>query len=86
MHEAGVLKDIIKKVVEIANKENSGDIKSLTIRLGALSHFTPEHFREHFSHDSRGTIVESVLLHISQATDQSDPLAHEVILESIELS
>ena len=28
------------------------------VRLGALSHFTPEHFREHFEDASRGTIAE----------------------------
>jgi hydrogenase nickel incorporation protein HypA/HybF len=86
MHETAVLKNIIKKIVEVGAREKSSSIKSLTIKLGALSHFSPEHFREHFSYDSRGTIAEHAQLNIIQNTDQSDPMAQEVILESIELS
>jgi hydrogenase nickel incorporation protein HypA/HybF len=86
MHEAGILRNIIKKVVEVGAREKSSKIKSLTIRLGALSHFTPEHFREHFAYDSRGTIAENVQLNIIENLDKADPMAHEVILESIELS
>ena len=30
----------------------------VTVQLGALSHFTPEHFREHFEDATRGTLAE----------------------------
>jgi Zn finger protein HypA/HybF involved in hydrogenase expression len=33
-------------------------VTRISVRLGVLSHFTPQHVREHFEDASRGTIAE----------------------------
>lgn len=86
MHESGILKNIISKVEEVAAAESGASVKSITIRLGAQSNFTPEHFREHFVFDSKGTALEGVEVHVVEGADMSDRFARDIILESVELS
>jgi hydrogenase nickel incorporation protein HypA/HybF len=50
-----------------------------------LTHFTPEHFQEHFINASRGTIMEEAKLVIVLDTNSGDPHALDIILESIEV-
>ena len=46
------------------------------VRLGALSHFTPEHFREHFDDASRGTVAEGAVVDAELDADVHAPRAH----------
>jgi hydrogenase nickel incorporation protein HypA/HybF len=55
------------------------------VRLGALSHFTEEHFREHFVDASRGTLAEGAVADAVLASDLDDPRATGVVLESVEV-
>jgi hydrogenase nickel incorporation protein HypA/HybF len=57
----------------------------VSVRLGALSHFTPEHFSEHFRDSSRGTIAEGALVEAVLDENTTDPNAQGVVLESLEL-
>jgi hydrogenase nickel incorporation protein HypA/HybF len=54
--------------------------------LGALSHFSPSHFREHFDRVSAGTKAEGAALDIHTSSDIGDPRAQDVLLESVELA
>ena len=58
MHERALMDDVMRKIVEVAHENGALRVTRVTVRLGALSHFTPEHFREHFVDASRGTIAE----------------------------
>ena len=51
----------------------------------AVSHFTPEHFREHFVDASRGTLAEGAEVDATLATSIDDPKAAGVVLESVEV-
>ena len=42
----------------LALAEGGRRVTRIRVRLGALSHFTPEHFREHFEDAARGTLAE----------------------------
>lgn len=57
----------------------------IRVRLGALSHFTPEHFREHFEDASRGTLAERAEVETELRTDPTEPDAQGIVLESVEL-
>ena len=57
----------------------------VSVRLGALSHFTPEHFREHFADASRGTVAEGAEVDAVLETDVHAPNAAGVVLESVEV-
>jgi hydrogenase nickel incorporation protein HypA/HybF len=51
------------------------------VRLGALSHFTAGHFREHFEDASRGTVAEGALVDAVVENDATD----RVLIEAVEV-
>jgi len=85
MHELSLIKDLIKKIISIAREHDASKVASVTVKLGALSHVSPDYFREHFNHATRGTVAEGAQLHIKIMTDMNDPIAQEVLLENIEV-
>jgi hydrogenase nickel incorporation protein HypA/HybF len=60
-------------------------VTRIRVRLGALSHFTPQHFREHFVDASRGTLAEGAAVETRARTDPTDADAQGVVLESIDV-
>lgn len=85
MHEHSLIKNLISKVTEIAGTEPEGRVLSIKVRLGAMSHISAEHFREHFDNETQGTILDGVGLEVEEMTDMDDPLAQEIILESVDI-
>jgi len=85
MHELSLLNDIFGEINRIARENNADRVLGVKIRLGALSHISAEHFREHFEDAAKGTILENTGLEIVEDRDPEAPDAQEMILESIEL-
>jgi hydrogenase nickel incorporation protein HypA/HybF len=85
MHERAVLQDLVSRIAAIASAEGASRVTRVTLRLGALSHFTPEHFREHFEDATRGTVAEGAAVDASMDGVLTDAYARDVVLESIEL-
>jgi hydrogenase nickel incorporation protein HypA/HybF len=77
--------DLMRKVVEVAGENNAVRVTHVTVRLGALSHFTPEHFREHFVDASRGTVAEGAEVEAVLDGDIHAADAAGVVLESVEV-
>ncbi len=86
MHELTLLKGLLSKIEAIAEENNSDRILGVTVKLGALSNISPDHFREHFDQAVVGTMAEGAKLTVRALTDMSDPQAQEIILESVEVS
>ena len=80
------MNDLIKKIQSVAREQNAGRVLGISVRLGALSHMSASHFREHFEVASVGTVVEGAELKIEVLTDTNDPHAQEIRLESIEIA
>ena len=85
MHEASLMKNLMGKVEQLDREHGAGRVTRLSVKLGALSHFSPDHFREHFEHASRGTVAEGALLEIELLTDISDPRAQDVMLDTADV-
>jgi hydrogenase nickel incorporation protein HypA/HybF len=85
MHEKALMDDLIREISERAAGEGAERVTGIRVRLGALSHFTPAHFREHFEDASRGTLAEGAAVDAELGTDLTDPAAQGVVLESIEI-
>lgn len=83
MHEKALMDDLMRKILDVAAAEGGGHVTRITVRLGALSHFTPEHFREHFVDASAGTPAEGALVEATLDADPTDPAAQGVVLESV---
>ncbi|MEW6731350.1 MAG: hydrogenase maturation nickel metallochaperone HypA [Acidobacteriota bacterium] len=85
MHELSLLADLIKKIESIAYEQKVTRITGVKVKLGALSHISPEHFREHFLHASQGTAAEGAELVIDLLKDENDPHAQDILLDSLEV-
>jgi len=86
MHELSLLKNLLHKINTIAEDNNSNKVIGVKVKLGALAHISPGHFREHFEQAVKGTIAEGAKLDIELLTDMSDPHAQEIILDSVEVA
>jgi hydrogenase nickel incorporation protein HypA/HybF len=77
--------DLVRKVVAVAKLERATRVVRIRVRLGALSHFTPEHFREHWVDAARGTLAEGAEVDATLDSDLSGDAAQGVVLESVEV-
>ena len=85
MHEQSLMRGLLRQVEELAAREGGRAVTAIRLRLGALSHFSPEHFREHFDQVAPGTCAEGAVLEISTSDDVHDPHAQDVLIESLEI-
>ena len=85
MHEFALMKDLMREIHATAAREGATSVVAVKVRLGALSHMTPSHFREHFEDSSRGGIAAGARVDVDVASDINDPWARDVILESVEV-
>jgi hydrogenase nickel incorporation protein HypA/HybF len=84
MHESSLVSALVHRL-EAVSREQQGRILAVKVRLGALSHISPEHFREHFERETRGTVAEGAALEVEAQSDVHDPGAQDILLESVEL-
>jgi hydrogenase nickel incorporation protein HypA/HybF len=73
MHEFHLMADLMKKIEKVAADNQAEKVTRVGVWLGALSHITPEHFREHFVDGARGTIAEGAELEV----ESSENIDHE---------
>ena len=57
-HERALMDDLIRKIDSAARAEGADRVVAVTVRLGPLSHFTHEHFRQHFEWAAADTIAD----------------------------
>jgi len=68
-----LINDLVNKIKTVASEQETEKITSAKVRLGALSHISAEHFREHFEEGTKGTIAEGARLDIEVSDDVNDP-------------
>jgi hydrogenase nickel incorporation protein HypA/HybF len=83
MHEMALMRDLMRRIDELARAEGAERVVAVKVRLGALSHLTPEHFREHFEEEARGRVAAGARVDVVTSDDLADPHAQSVILESV---
>jgi hydrogenase nickel incorporation protein HypA/HybF len=85
MHETGLIRDLVHRLEAAALDAGAGKVSGVEIWIGALSQMSPEHFREHFEEEIRGTVADGASLTIERSDDIDDPRAQSVVLRSVEL-
>jgi hydrogenase nickel incorporation protein HypA/HybF len=85
LHELSLFRDLMRKIDQLAREQGAQRVAAVDVTLGALSHLSPEHFREHFAELSPGTVAEGAELRVTVGDDPRHPLAQEVVLNSLEL-
>ena len=85
MHEKALMDDLMRTIESRARAEGARRVTFVRVRLGALSHFTAGHFREHFEDAARGTLAEGAEVEAELRTDPTEAEAQGVVLESIDV-
>jgi hydrogenase nickel incorporation protein HypA/HybF len=85
MHEFSLINDLMRKIDAIAREQGARRVASVKVEFGALSHISADHFREHFEAAATGTIAEGARLDIETLTDERDPQAQDILLDSVEV-
>lgn len=85
MHELSLMRDLMKKIVEIADREGARRVVEVKIWLGALSHMSPDHFAEHFSEVADGTVAKGARLNVETSDDIHDPNAQSILFRGLEI-
>ncbi len=85
MHEQALIAAVVRQLEEVAATEDASRITAVRVWCGALSHFTPEHFREHFERAAAGTVAEGAEVIVDVSEDATDPDASGVRVVSVEV-
>ncbi len=85
MHETALVRDVVHRIEDLARGTGARRVSGARVWLGALSHLSAEHFREHFAVEARDTIAAGAALDIEVSDDPKDPHAQHVRLESVDL-
>lgn len=86
MHEHSLMNNLMSKILLLAEKEHAAQVTKVSVKLGALSHMSPEHFKEHFDIAAKGTIAENATLDTEEDNDLNDPNAQSILLKSIDVA
>jgi len=85
MHERKLMDDLMAKIGSEAAAAGATRVTRVRVRLGALSHFTEAHFREHFADASRGTVADGAEVETELRVDPTEPEAQGVVLDEIDV-
>ena len=85
MHEHHLMNDLMRRIGRAAEAHGGERVVAVSVWLGALSHMSPEHFREHFIRASAGSVAEGARLDIAASDDIHDSAAADVLLRGIEI-
>lgn len=85
MHERALMDDLVRKALAVAEAEDAAAVTRIRVRLGALSHFTPEHFVEHWVDAVRGTVAEGARVEATADETLEGEAAQGVVLETVEV-
>jgi hydrogenase nickel incorporation protein HypA/HybF len=85
MHETALVRDVVRRINDLAQGTNARRVTGAKIWLGAISHLSAEHFREHFTVEARDTPAAGAVLDIEVSDDSDNPHAQNVRLESVDL-
>lgn len=85
MHEFNLMNKLFNKILTLADEQKATKVTKISVKLGALSHMSPSHFKEHFDIVAKGTLAENAEIDAEESEDLSDPDAQVVVLKSIEI-
>jgi hydrogenase nickel incorporation protein HypA/HybF len=79
------MRDLVAHLEATARAEGATRVTSVAVQLGALSHFTPEHFQEHFEDATRGTVAEGAAVDAVIEDDITSSRARDVVVTAVEV-
>jgi hydrogenase nickel incorporation protein HypA/HybF len=86
MHEEALLRDLLRKVEEIARANGGGHVTRVQLWVGALSHLSEGTLEERWALATRETGLKGSHLEVEMSTDPHDPRAAAVVLRSVDVA
>ena len=85
MHQTALVRDVVRRIEDLASVTGARRVTGAKVWLGALSHLSAEHFRDHYAIEAQGSIAAGATLAIEVSSDLDHPQAQHVRLESVDL-
>lgn len=85
MHDQALMVDLLEKIEQVTRAEGASAVRTIRVSLGALSHMTPEHFREHFADIAPGTLAAGARIEAVCETDTTADDAGGIRIVSLEV-
>jgi len=85
VHERALMADVVREVERVATAGGAVCVSRVAVELGALSHFTPSHFEDHFREAARGTIADGAEVEVTVSHDAKAAAAQTVLLRNVEI-
>jgi hydrogenase nickel incorporation protein HypA/HybF len=86
MHELSQIHGLMRQLQSLAQAHGANRVTAVKVKVGALAHCSPEHFREHFAQASQGTLAEGARVDVELASDAFDPQAQNIVLDEFEIT
>lgn len=86
MHEMSLMQGLMRQLQKLAVDHDAERVTAVRVKVGALTHFSKEHFLEHFVHAARGTLAEGARVDVEILEDEYDPNAQNILLDEFEIS
>ncbi len=84
MHEQALLRDLVRKVDEVATAEGLRQVTRIRLWAGALSHVSASAIGPMWADVARGTRADGAELVVEDSQDLDDPRAGEIVLTAVE--
>ncbi len=85
MHELSLVAALCARAEAAARAQGAHRVTGLSVRLGALSHLSPDHLKDHLTRAAAGSILEGARVEVTVDTDTSSPTAQHIELLSVEV-
>jgi Zn finger protein HypA/HybF involved in hydrogenase expression len=85
MHEAGLMRGLIKQLDELARVHGCDRIAAVKLSIRESGGYSAEHFKEHFCAVSGGSCAQDAALDIDVTTDELHIGAPQITIVSIEV-
>ncbi|HEU5211252.1 MAG TPA: hydrogenase maturation nickel metallochaperone HypA [Gaiellaceae bacterium] len=85
MHEQALMRGLVRRILEIADAEGATRVTRVRVQLGPLSHFTPDHFREHYVDATNGTIAAGAVVDARLGEEPTANTASDVVLLELDV-
>ena len=80
-----MMRDLMQKIEQVAREQKATRVTAVDVWLGALSHMSDAHFREHFVQASTDSIAHGAAIRTEVSEDITDANAQNVLLRGVEV-
>ncbi len=86
MHESSLMQGFMQQLQTLAQQNQAERVTAVRVKVGALTHFSAEHFLEHFEEAAKGTLAEGATVDVELLEDIDDPRAQDIVLDEFDIT